>query len=132
MYFDSLLAYRGETIIAYKGCEGWLFLDRKLLFIDFKLDTHTKRLKNFQRSNNRLFEYNVTFLICSHHISAFGAGHVALTFFVRLLLYSIFTLIFGFLQVSMSFLQERFGLNIYYRNIVLNFGLERVKNHNIL
>ena len=48
------------------------------------VDTHTNQLKNFQRSNNRLFEYNVTFLIWSHHISAFAAGNLALTFFVRL------------------------------------------------
>ena len=31
----------------------------------------------------------------------------------------------------MSFLQEHFCLNIYYRNILLYFGLELVKNHKI-
>ena len=31
----------------------------------------------------------------------------------------------------MSFLQEHFCLNIYYRNILLYFGFELVKNHKI-
>ena len=37
-----------------------LFLDRQLLLIDLKLDTHTEYLKKSQRKKN-LFEHQVTF-----------------------------------------------------------------------
>ena len=38
----------------------YFFLDRQLLLIDLKLDTHTEYLKKSQRKKN-LFEHQVTF-----------------------------------------------------------------------
>ena len=42
-----------------------------------------------------------------------------------------FFVLFGLLQVSIQFLKEQFYLNIYYGDILLDFGLKGVKNHKI-
>ena len=39
----------------------YFYLGRELLFIDLKLDTHTKQLKSVQKAV-KTFEYDVTFL----------------------------------------------------------------------
>ena len=68
----------------------------------------------------------------SHHISAFSAGNLAFTCFCLIAIFSsIFSLLFGFLSVSMSFLWEHICLNVYYGNIFLNFGLVGIKMHKI-
>ena len=65
-------------------------------------------------------------------MSEFSAGILAFTCFCQIANFSsIFSFLFGFLQVLMTFLQENICLNIYYGNILLQFGLEGVKIYKI-
>ena len=76
--FNLIIADDGGGI-QMRFLPPFFLLNRKLLLIDLKCDTHAK-LKNFQKSRKSSRIWRDTFY-CRLHISAFSAENLAFTYF---------------------------------------------------
>ena len=120
MYFELIIAYRKWEWNYPHHIFFWI---ENCYLLTCSWAHILSNLKYFQRSNENILMWR--HISCwSDHISAFPEGNLAFTCFCSIPDFSsTFSLLFGFLRVSKSFLWQHFCLNIYYGNVLLHLGL---------